>query len=391
MNRTRIVKLVVYCLAQLTVISAARAIQAGQEIVIPLKLNLNAKNSIGVSVNFGERKTVADPGTTSMGIAPGGVKVSVEKPTESEDVCIVRIDCDGDGDLEKETAYTMKPDSSIRVEVVRRRKTGSSIKLPYIVKYNRDTNSKNEMTESLFWTSNYRAEGTLQVGSCQAMIAAFDINGDGVFDNRDFLMGTSIGLDRNEDGEISGRDEWLMGNQIIEFCGKQFLIEKLADDGSSMTLVPTLLKSPKVGETIPDLIFTTTKGKKIATTQLKGRATILDFWASWCGPCVREFPILRKLHEEFNGQFNVIAVNVDEARQISQARKVVEKYKLSWPVVMQGLGQADPTWKMFGSIENNRLAIPFYVIMDKDGTIRYAGHGGDGLKDLRNRLTDTVK
>ncbi len=223
------------------------------------------------------------------------------------------------------------------------------------------------------------------------MIAAFDINADGIFDRKDFLQGTSIGIDRNGDGNIDGTEEWLVGNQIIEFCGKQFLIEKIAEDGSSMTLVPTLLHAPKIGDAIPEVVFTTTEGKKITTTELKGKVTLLDFWASWCGPCIREFESLKKLHETLNKAFQVIAVNVDEPAQIGKAREVVEKYNLSWPMVMQGLGVDDPIWKTFGSMESNRLSIPLYVIVGKDGTILYAGYGGTGLKELEQKLTEAIR
>jgi thiol-disulfide isomerase/thioredoxin len=221
-------------------------------------------------------------------------------------------------------------------------------------------------------------------------IAAFDINGDGLFDRNDFQLGTSIGLDRNDDNEFSGRDEWLRGSQIIEFCGMQFLIDGIADDGSSITLVRTALRSPRVGEAIPPLSFTTIDGNQIGTNRLRGRTFLLDFWASWCIPCIEKFDALKKLADEFGARFTIIAVNVDEPARLSQARAVVARYQLEWPIVMQGLGEADPIWKMLGGMQENRLSIPMYVLVDEHGIIRYAGNGGDDFADLRGQLRATL-
>ena len=387
-DQLNLTKLILCCSALLVAIPQAFAGQAGQEIVIPLKLNLRSKNSIWMTVNLTDERVIEKPGTTSVGLAPGGVKIRLGKPGKSAEAGEVSVGTDGN--QEKETTYPIRPDEPIRVEVTRKFATGRSIRLPYLLKWSRETKSNKEV-ESLSWTPDYRAEGSFQTGSCRATIAAFDANGDGVFDGRDFLLGTSIGLDRNEDGRIYGRNEWLMGNQIIEFCDNQFLIKKLVEDGSSITLVPTALRSPRIGEPVPVLTLTCIKGEKISTADFKGQVTVLDFWASWCGPCVGEFPNLNKLYEQYKSQFRVISISVDDSGQVSQARDVVEKHRLSWPVVIQGLGQDDPIWKVFGSMADNRLAIPLYVVVKKDGTIGYAGNGGIGLKELRDQLAKEVR
>ena len=55
---------------------------------------------------------------------------------------------------------------------------------------------------------------------------------------------------------------------------------------------------------------------------------------------------------------------------------------------MQELGQADPIWKIFGSMAAFPMTIPLYLVVDKGGTIRYAVWGGDDLKDLWNLLVE---
>lgn len=387
MHLTCAMEIMSCCFAFLIVIPQA-PLKIEPDIIVPLTFNLSARNLVWMTVDLAGEST-PERGVISTGVAPGGVKISLSKATKSEAVGEVSI---RNTELqEAQMTYSIGVGKSIGIEVTRILATGRAIKLPYLLIWNRETGPNNEVVESLSWSPNYRVEGTFQIGSCKATIAAFDINGDGVFDSRDFLMGTSIGLDRNGDGKISGQDEWLTGNQIIEFCGRRFLIKKLAEDGSFVTLTPTPLRPPKVGEMVPDLLLTSIQGKRILTAEFKGQVTVLDFWASWCGPCIGAFPNLKRLQEGFDTKFNVIAFNVDDSARLGQARGVVEKYKMSWPVVMQGLGQDDPVWKVFGSMADNRLGIPLYVVIRKDGIIAYAGNGGKDLEELRDRLAEVIK
>jgi hypothetical protein len=58
---------------------------------------------------------------------------------------------------------------------------------------------------------------------------------------------------------------------------------------------------------------------------------------------------------------------------------------------MRGRGDADPLWKMFGGMEQNRLAIPLYVVVDAEGRLRYAANGGEDLAELRKTIKSLVK
>ena len=58
---------------------------------------------------------------------------------------------------------------------------------------------------------------------------------------------------------------------------------------------------------------------------------------------------------------------------------------------MNGQGDADPVWKMFGGMEGNRLAIPLYVVVDAEGRLRYAANGGDDLSELRTVIKGLLK
>jgi thiol-disulfide isomerase/thioredoxin len=124
---------------------------------------------------------------------------------------------------------------------------------------------------------------------------------------------------------------------------------------------------------------------------MRGKVFVLDFWASWCNPCVEKFSILKEMASHFASPVEVIAVNVDDGSRLQEARKVIISQKLAWPNVINGLGEADPLWKVFGSTGDNRLSIPLYVVIDKNGVVRYAGNGGPDLGELRKRLGEVIE
>lgn len=69
----------------------------------------------------------------------------------------------------------------------------------------------------------------------------------------------------------------------------------------------------KVGEVIPDLDFRTLEGKAIKLSELKSKIVVINFWATWCAPCVRELPSLQQLANEYSSQgLTVVGVNMDE-------------------------------------------------------------------------------
>ncbi len=69
------------------------------------------------------------------------------------------------------------------------------------------------------------------------------------------------------------------------------------------------------------------------------KVLILNFWASWCTPCLEEFPSLNSLISKFEGQdLKVVGINTDEKDQIGKVKKIIKKYELSFPVVLDKEG-----------------------------------------------------
>lgn len=386
MNRLVITRAQLLVLLIVALVSVAPIRARDGNISVLLTLNEEAGGFANFAISLDEKVSE----TVRVGKAPGGVLVSAERLTDPADSYRLRIDSDGDGNLANESPVLLIPNSSVVVRVRRRGLDGQTRTLPYKIEYSREPKA-NVMRERISWSPNYRAEGKLRVGGCEALFVALDLNADGLFDASDFAQGTSIGLDRNGDGQISGQGEWLMGNQILEYCGKRFLITAISASGSMAFLAESSLRVPKLGARVPEFTLKTTSGEVIQLAKLGGKIHVLDFWASWCKPCVEKFALVKQLGADYRDELSIVAINVDEQSRLSMAGEIVKNYQLTWPQVMNGQGEADPLWKTFGGMEGNRLSIPLYVIVDSHGILRYAGNGGNDLSELRRKVEEVLR
>lgn len=131
----------------------------------------------------------------------------------------------------------------------------------------------------------------------------------------------------------------------------------------------------------PDLVLYDLKGTPTKLSDYRGVVVVLNFWATWCGPCRMELPELQKLYNKLGGRgLVVLAVNVDTYKQAVPT--FVERMKLSLPVFV-----IEPQVEQQLGI----TTIPFTVILDKEGrAVRaYPGFSSDGIEDL-HRLAEKL-
>ena len=133
--------------------------------------------------------------------------------------------------------------------------------------------------------------------------------------------------------------------------------------------------APGPGTAAPEIEATTLDGKPLAVGDFKGRYVLLDFWATWCGPCIGEIPQLQAVHDAFgkDGRFAIVSLSVDE--KIEEPRKFQEKRKLPWTQAFLGEGIHGPIPGKFGIV-----AIPAFVLIGPDGKIVDRGMRGDDIK-----------
>ncbi len=276
------------------------------------------------------------------------------------------------------------------INIKRKLQNNKILVLPYLITYHYSKDEKDNTNISLSWLPHYRAEGQIVYKNNESRIALYDTNGDGNFNDLDF-QATNIAIDMNKDGRFYGSEEWFWGEKVVKYSNNNFVVEKILLDGSSIIFRETDIEIPHVGEKIPYFDFTTKDGKKISSKDLKGRIYILDFWASWCNPCVKKFTIVQQLNNDLKGKIQFYLINIDKSSRIKYAEEVIEKYNLKFPHVMNGLGTNEPLWRMFGSMKEWKFGIPLYILVDSKSKIIYAGNGGrNNLSELQQKLKDII-
>lgn len=132
------------------------------------------------------------------------------------------------------------------------------------------------------------------------------------------------------------------------------------------------------GRPAPELTFTTTEGESVKLSDLRGRAVILDFWATWCGPCMQEIPHFKELQKEYGDKIAVVGIS-------SESIDVLKEFvSSSNPGYRIGIADALPA--PFSDIR----AIPTTFFIDGEGTVRRVVLGYHDIEELRHHLVDTI-
>ena len=134
-------------------------------------------------------------------------------------------------------------------------------------------------------------------------------------------------------------------------------------------------KATAVGNPFKDFDSKTVDGKDIRFSELveKGKVTLLDFWASWCIPCIQESKELKELYKTYHGKgFNIVSVSLDTDKQ--KWLHAIQKHELPWTHISTLKGFKDP-----GAIEYAVQAIPYIILIDRNGNIINQNQHGDIL------------
>jgi len=144
----------------------------------------------------------------------------------------------------------------------------------------------------------------------------------------------------------------------------------------------TLAKKVAVGSIAPDFTLKTIDGKAISLSSMKGKVLLVDFWASWCGPCRQENPNVVKVYNEFkNKGFDVLGVSLDNDKDAWQG--AIKKDELTWNHVSDLKGWDSEVVKSYSI-----TGIPFTLLLDKEGKIIAKNLRGEMLKE---KLVEILK
>jgi thiol-disulfide isomerase/thioredoxin len=135
------------------------------------------------------------------------------------------------------------------------------------------------------------------------------------------------------------------------------------------------------GKLAPDFEETMPSGETMALSDLRGKVVLLDFWASWCGPCRRENPNVVGLYKKYKDQgFTVMSVSLDKDR--SKWLAAIEKDQLIWPNHVSDLNY----WQSKAAQQYGVSSIPFTVLIDREGKIIKTNLRGPLLEQELSRI-----
>lgn len=129
----------------------------------------------------------------------------------------------------------------------------------------------------------------------------------------------------------------------------------------------TLAKTQAVAaHPAPDFTLKSLSGENVRLSELRGQVVMINFWASWCGPCRQEMPLLEALYQRYSALgFELLGVNVEQ--DVDDAKRWLADTDVSFPVLL------DPTNQLTRMYDVK--AMPSTVLVDRDGNVRHLHKG----------------
>jgi len=129
-----------------------------------------------------------------------------------------------------------------------------------------------------------------------------------------------------------------------------------------------------IGDIAPEIDLPNPKGENVALSSLRGSLVLVDFWASWCGPCIKEQPQLLKLHQTYPDILSIYSISMDTKKPLWVG--AIAKGKLPWIQV------SDLKYWQSPVVGDYKLqSVPLNFLIDKNGIILSKNIHGKALED----------
>ena len=134
-------------------------------------------------------------------------------------------------------------------------------------------------------------------------------------------------------------------------------------------------EGPQEGQRAPDFTANQMDGSTFHLEAVRGKPTVLVFWASWCGPCRKEAPDVARVAKSYGSRVNLVGINAGESLEV--AKRTAPQLGITWPVVLDPKGAIQSQYQVTG--------IPLVLVLDAEGRVR---HRNNGIPSDIHRLLD---
>jgi len=141
---------------------------------------------------------------------------------------------------------------------------------------------------------------------------------------------------------------------------------------SEFFLLGMAASPPLVGGPAPAFKLKTVDGKILQLSDLKGQFVVLNFWATWCVPCIKEMPEFQKAHQSLNHKVKIIGINLAESKE--KVDEYVKAHDLGFPIVLDDFGNVSQEYEV--------LHLPVTYFITPDGIIREKVFGGGVTQEM---------
>ncbi len=130
--------------------------------------------------------------------------------------------------------------------------------------------------------------------------------------------------------------------------------------------VSTLAASSLEGQAAPDFVLRSATGENLRLSEFRGDVVLINFWATWCGPCRQEMPLLDDLYGRYQRVgFNLLGINIDEDSR--RAMQMVQELGVNFPVLFDENKEVSKLYEV--------EAMPVTILVDREGIVRHVHHG----------------